>query len=111
MAYDIDLADRLREILAGEPEVVEKRMFGGLSFMVDGQLCCGVLKDELVVRVGSDGFAEAVAEPHARPMDFTGKPAKNMVYVDAEGTASDEALAAWVEAGADYAASLPLKRK
>ncbi len=86
-------------------------MFGGIAFMLAGNMAAGVIGEELMVRLDPADAAKALGEPHARPMDFTGKPAKNMVYVDPEGTASDEGLAAWVDAGADYAASLPPKRK
>jgi len=84
-------------------------MFGGIAFMLAGHMAVGVIGDDLMVRLDPEDAAKALREPHTRPMDFTGKPAKNMVYVNAEGTASDEDLAAWVDAGADYAASLPPK--
>lgn len=86
-------------------------MFGGIAFMLAGNMAVGVIGGDLMVRLDPEDAQKALREPHARPMDFTGKPMKNMVYVDAEGTASDEGLAGWVEAGADYAASLPPKRK
>ena len=108
MAFDEALADRVREILAARPELSERRMFGGVAFMVAGNMCCGVIGEDLMVRLGDDGEA-ALAEPHTRPMDFTGKPMKSAIYVDPEGTATDEDLAKWVEAGADFAASLPPK--
>lgn len=85
-------------------------MFGGIAFMLAGNMCVGVVGDDLMVRLDPADAERALAEPHTRPMDFTGKPMKNMVYVDAEGTASDEELAKWVDAGADYAMSLPPKR-
>jgi TfoX/Sxy family transcriptional regulator of competence genes len=108
MAFDEALADRVREILAARPELSERRMFGGIAFMLAGNMCCGVINEDLMVRLGDDAEA-ALAEPHTRPMDFTGKPMKTTVYVDPEGTASDAELARWVEAGADFAASLPPK--
>ncbi|HEY2716088.1 MAG TPA: TfoX/Sxy family protein [Solirubrobacterales bacterium] len=108
MAFDEALADRVREILGARAELSERRMFGGIAFMLAGNMCCGVIGEDLMVRLGDDGEA-ALAEPHTRPMDFTGKPMKSTIYVAPEGTASDEDLAKWVEAGADYAASLPPK--
>lgn len=84
-------------------------MFGGIAFMLAGNMAVGVIGEDLMVRLDPADAEKALAEPHTRPMDFTGKPAKNMVYVDPQGTASDEDLAAWVEAGADYATSLPPK--
>lgn len=86
-------------------------MFGGIAFMLAGNMAVGVIGEDLMVRLDPTDAEKALQEPHARPMDFTGKPAKNMVYVDPQGTASDEDLAAWVEAGADYATSLPPKAK
>ena len=106
MAYNEELADRVRGSLSGRKDLAEKKMFGGLSFMVAGSMACGVIKDDLVVRVGPDSHEDALAQPHARPMDFTGRPMKGMVYVGPEGCRTDEALARWVRRGADFAASL-----
>lgn len=111
MAFDEALADRIRDVLTSRPEVSERKMFGGIAFMLAGNMAVGVIGEDLMVRLDPTDAKKALTEPHTRPMDFTGKPMKNMVYVDAEGTASDESLAGWVEAGADYAASLPPKRK
>lgn len=86
-------------------------MFGGIVFMLAGNMAVGVISEDLMVRLDPADAERALNEPHTRPMDFTGKPPKNMVYVDAEGTASDEDLVAWVEAGVDHATSLPPKRK
>lgn len=110
MAYDEGLAQRIRETLGaadGLGGVVEKKMFGGLAFMVRGHMSCGVSGDELMVRVGPDAYEEALAQPHARQMDFTGKPLKGFVYVAAEGFESDEDLAAWVDRSVRFALSLP----
>ena len=109
MAYDEQLADRVRGVLAQRKDVSEKKMFGGLSFMLSGNMCCGVDKDNLMVRVGPEQHEAALAQPHARPMDFTGRALKGMVYVDQEGYRTDAALAAWVKRGVDFAASLPAK--
>ncbi|MEM7352340.1 MAG: TfoX/Sxy family protein [Acidobacteriota bacterium] len=108
MAYDEGLAQRLREQLA-EHEVVEKKMFGGLAFMLQGHMACGVSGDDLMLRVGPEAHEEALARPHARPMDFTGKPLRGFVYVDAEGFAEDEDLAEWVAMSTRFALSLPPK--
>ena len=109
MAYDGELAERVRKALAGREGFTERKMFGGISFMLRGNMCCGVEKDQLMVRVGPERYEEALARPHARPMDFTGRPMRGMVYVGPGGCDSDEALAAWVKRGADFAASLPPK--
>lgn len=110
MAYSEALADRIRDALTGRAEVSEREMFGGIAFMLGGNMAVGVIGEDLMVRLGPDG-ERALAEPHTRPMDFTGKPMKTTIYVSPEGTASDDDLAAWVEAGADYAQSLPPKPK
>ncbi|MDQ2631219.1 MAG: TfoX/Sxy family protein [Actinomycetota bacterium] len=109
MAFDEALADRIRDVLAARPELSERRMFGGIAFMLVGNMAVGVIGEDLMVRLDPADAEKALAEPHTRPMDFTGKPMKNMVYVGPEGTVSDEDLTAWVEAGADYASSLPPK--
>ncbi len=109
MAYDETLADRVREALAPRAALSERRMFGGVAFMLDGNMAVGLIGDDLMVRLDPADAERALAEPHVRPMDFTGRPAKNMVFVGPEATATDEALGAWVDAGADFAASLPPK--
>lgn len=109
MAFDESLADRVRDVLAPRAEVTERRMFGGIAFMVGGNMAVGVLGDDLMVRLDPADAERALAEPHVRPMDFTGRPLKGMLFVDSAGTAADSDLASWVEAGADHAASLPPK--
>jgi hypothetical protein len=99
MAYDQDVAERVRRYLAGRVDAVEKRMVGGLSFSVDGRMCCGVAGTSLMVRVGADGVGPALAEPHVRPMEMGGRPLKAFVLVDAGGVADDGALGAWLERG------------
>jgi TfoX/Sxy family transcriptional regulator of competence genes len=111
VAYDEELASRLRAVLAARPGIAEKKMFGGLSFMVAGQMCCGVLKDDLVVRVGPDGFDAALAQPHVRAFDFTGRPSTNTVYVARDGLVSAQALEAWVQRGVDFTAAHPRTAK
>jgi TfoX/Sxy family transcriptional regulator of competence genes len=97
MAYDEALADRIRTTLRGRDDVVEKKMFGGLTFMVGGRMACGVVHDDLMVRVGAAGHDAALAEPHTREMDFTGRPSRGMVYVEPAGVRSDADLARWVD--------------
>jgi TfoX/Sxy family transcriptional regulator of competence genes len=109
MAFDEALADRIRDVLAARPELSERKMFGGIAFMLAGNMAVGVIGEDLMVRLDPADAEKALEEPYTRPMDFTGKPMKKMVYVDPQGTTSDEDLAAWVEAGADYASSLPPK--
>ncbi len=107
--YDAGTAERIREILSDRRGVVEKRMFGGLCFMVNDKMCCGLTKTEFMVRVGKDAHADALRQPHARPMDFTGRPLSGMVYVDAAGYETDEALAKWIARG--LAAVAPVAKR
>lgn len=109
MAYDEALAERIRRALTPRPDMYEKKMFGGLAFMLRGNMCCGVVKDMLMLRLGNEGAAAALSEPHTRPMDFTGKPLKSMVYVDPPGIESDDKLYRWIKRAADFAETLPPK--
>jgi TfoX/Sxy family transcriptional regulator of competence genes len=109
VAYDEGLAQRVRECLSDRAGVTEKKMFGGLCFLVGGNMAAGIVGDELMVRVGPDAYTECLGQPHAREMDFTGRALKGMVYVAAEGLSGDHALTAWVARGSDYAESLPVK--
>jgi TfoX/Sxy family transcriptional regulator of competence genes len=107
MAYDEELADRIRRVLKRRRGVAE--MFGGLSFLVSGNMACGVVGKEICVRVGPDAYETALSHPHAREMDFTGKPLRGMVYVSTKGIGSDADLKTWVEQGVAHARSLPAK--
>jgi TfoX/Sxy family transcriptional regulator of competence genes len=109
MAYDEDLAERVRAVISARDAFGEREMFGGIGFMVGGNMACGVSGDELMVRLGPDEASKALAEEHVRVFDMTGRPMKGWILVGPEATASDEDLAAWVDAGADFAASLPPK--
>ena len=109
MAYDEGLAQRLRETYAETPNVIEKKMFGGLAFMVSGHMSCGIVKDTLMARVGPEHYDEALAKPHAREMDFTGRSLKGFVYVSPEGFESDVDLDAWVKLSVAFVSSLPPK--
>jgi TfoX/Sxy family transcriptional regulator of competence genes len=110
MSVDERTAERVRQLLSTRSDVVEKRMFGGLCFMVSGSMCCGLTKTALMVRVGRDDCDEALAQPHARPMDFTGRPMVGMVFVEPKGCETDEALAEWVQRAVDFTSTLPAKR-
>ncbi|MBP8809137.1 MAG: TfoX/Sxy family protein [Kofleriaceae bacterium] len=108
MAYDERIADRVRACLgAGGHEVLERKMFGGLCFMVRGHMCCGLTAEALMVRVGQDGYAAALDRPHARPMTFTGRPLGGFVYVDPPGYRTAAQLAAWIERGLAVVDGLP----
>lgn len=107
MAYDLELAERVRTRVGGDAS--EKKMFGGVAWMVGGNMAVGIVKDDLMVRVGPDAHEDALAQPHARPMDFSGKPMVGMVYVAPAGVADDAALDGWVGRGVAFARSLPAK--
>jgi hypothetical protein len=109
MAYDENTADRLRGIFAGRPDVVEKKMFGGIAFMLNGNMCCGVIQDMLMARVGPAHYAGALQQPHARDMDFTGRPMKGFVFVEAAGIETDMQLLEWVDRCQAFVATLPPK--
>jgi TfoX/Sxy family transcriptional regulator of competence genes len=102
MGYDEGTAARIRDLLAKRRDVVERKMFGGLTFMVNGAMCCGVTSEALVVRVGPEAYEAALEEPHARPMTFTGRPLAGMVYVDPPGYRTERSLARWVERGVAF---------
>lgn len=109
MAFDEGLATRVREQLAARIDIDERKMFGGLTFMLAGNMCCGVAKDELMVRVGVEREAEALGDRHARPCDFTGRPMTGLVTVSTEGFRTDANLQRWVEMAVAFASSLPPK--
>ena len=109
MAYDESLARRVRVHLADESDLYERKMFGGLAFMVRGNMCCGIVGDELMVRVGPVQYAAALAQSHAREMDFTGRPMTGMVMVATEGLSSDAALEEWIRQAITFVSSLPPK--
>ncbi|TAJ75361.1 TfoX family protein [bacterium] len=111
MAYDGKLADRIRKALTGQKELTEKKMFGGIAFMLHSNMCCGVLKDDLVVRVSPERYEKALSQPHARPMDFTGRPLKGFVFIGPGGCRTDKALAKWVKQATDFVMTLPRKQR
>jgi len=110
MPYDERLAARVRRLLSDRNDVGERAMFGGLTFMAAGHMCCGVNKDELIVRLDPDDVHAALARPHARPMDFTGRPMRGFVTVGPEGL-NGRALGRWVAIALAHAESRPPKRE
>lgn len=109
MAFDEGVAERIRQVFDGRQDIAEKKMFGGIAFMHSGNMCVGVVNDVLMARVGPDAYEEAVARPHAREMDFTGKPMKGFVYVDPAGFAEDDQLREWIALCESFTGSLPPK--
>jgi TfoX/Sxy family transcriptional regulator of competence genes len=111
MAYDENLAGRIRIILAERQYIDEKKMFGGLAFLLNDYMFVGVNDDRLMARVGPEQYETALERPHARMMDFTGRPLTGYVYVDTPGIERDSDLKAWVELCADFVMTLPPKVK
>ncbi|HWQ38898.1 MAG TPA: TfoX/Sxy family protein [Burkholderiales bacterium] len=110
MAFDQTLAERIRGRLASHKGFSEKRMFGGLAFLLDGNMCCGVHQREMIVRLDPQRMAAALAEPHTRAFDLSGRPMKGWILVNAVGVADDASLAQWLRLATDYAATLPAKK-
>lgn len=107
MAYDEQLATRVRAVLKGTPAIAEKKMFGGLAYLSNGKMFAGILNSDLVVRVGPQANDRALKAPHTRPMDFTGKPMKGYIYVSPSGTRTVAQLRGWLTRGRTFVASLP----
>jgi TfoX/Sxy family transcriptional regulator of competence genes len=109
MAFDEQLAERIRRQLGNRPDVTEKKMFGGLAFLVKGNMCCGVHGRELIVRLDPEQTAQALSKPHTRAFDLTGRPMKGWILVQPKGLTTQATLSKWVQAGMQYASSLPAK--
>jgi len=111
MAYDERLAARVRKLLKRRKGFSERKMFGGICFMLHGNMCCGVVKTDLMLRLGPQRAPGALNEPHTRKMDFTKRPMKSMIFVEPNGHEDDEDLRSWVGQAAAFATSLPPKSK
>ena len=111
MAYDEKLAERIRRQLKNKRGLTEKKMFGGICFMIRGNMACGVINNELVVRTGQEKYFQALRNSYTRPMDFTGRPLKGFVYVSSQGCMSAAGLKKWIGLGIGFAGSLPSKIK
>ncbi|OGB19625.1 MAG: RNA methyltransferase [Burkholderiales bacterium RIFCSPLOWO2_12_67_14] len=110
MAYDEQLAQRIREALADNPAITEKKMFGGIAFLHRGLMFVGVSDSSLMARVGKGNHADSLSRRHVREMDFTGRPMQGYVFVDAPGVRSDEQLRFWLERCEQFVVTLPPKR-
>lgn len=110
MKYDTGLAQRISEYLASDISLQEKKMFGGVCFMIRQHMCCGVVKDKLVARVGPDYYEQALKKPFVSVMDFTTRPMKGMVYVDAKALDEDQTLHTWLIRCRRFVDSLPDKK-
>jgi len=111
MAYDNDLANRVRATLTDTNAVNELSMFGGWGVTVHGNMAVGVMNDDLIVRVGPNSYEDALVRPGARPFDFTGRSMRGWVYVDGSAVTNSRALKRWVRSGVEFAQSLPPKTK
>ena len=109
MAYDEQLAERIRGQMAPIQGSVEKRMFGGIGFLIGGNMACGVNRENLIVRVGPEQYDAALAEPHVRPFDMTGRPMKGWIVVAPDGCATEADFGSWIQRGVAIAQSLPEK--
>jgi TfoX/Sxy family transcriptional regulator of competence genes len=110
VAYNEELAARMREVLSGSRGIVEKKMFGGLCFLLDGRMICGVLKDDLIAKIGRENHERIAEQEHVRPFDFTGKPMRGMVYVAPAGLKTKKELSRWIEMAKGHAGTLPPKK-
>lgn len=109
MAYDEQTAERVQRVLAGRRDPVEKKMMGGVCFMVGGNMCCGVTGSALMVRIGREEYDTALVQPNVRPMEFGGRRPTGFVLIDPAGFRTDAALAAWIQRGIDFIQTLPAK--
>ena len=110
MAFDEHLARRIRTVLADRKDLVEKHMFGGVCFMIRGRMVCGIIDSSLMVRLDPQAADRFADEPHVRPMDFTGRPMKGYLFVDAEGIESPKSLRLWVKRSVAHIETLPIKK-
>lgn len=108
MAYNEKLAERIRSELSGLP-FVEKKMFGGIAFLLHGNMACGAREEVIMVRVDPEKYDALVEKPHARPFDLTGRPMKGWLVVGEPGYKTDKQLSDWVKEGVEYALTLPPK--
>jgi TfoX/Sxy family transcriptional regulator of competence genes len=111
MAYDEDLANRIRELIARDPDVTEKRMFGGLAFLIGGRMAVAASREGgIMVRIDPDQTDTLLAKPHTRPFEMRGRELDGWLRVDPEGLKTKRQLEPWVKRGVDYARSLPPKQ-
>lgn len=109
MAFDESLADRIRRALARKKNIEEKKMFGGICFLLNGNMLVGVWKNSLIARLGPAQSEEALREPHVNVFDITGKPMKNWILVEPEGVDDDDQLKDWIRRAAKFVGKLPAK--
>jgi TfoX/Sxy family transcriptional regulator of competence genes len=106
VAYDQRMAERVRRVLSGQRDLVERKMMGGICFMLNGSMCCGVSASAIMVRVGREAYQRMLAQPHVRPLEFAGRRPTGFVLVDPRGCRTDTALRTWIQRGIDLASTL-----
>jgi TfoX/Sxy family transcriptional regulator of competence genes len=111
MAYDLLLQRRIQRAVTDREDISEKQMFGGVAFLLDGKMFCGIVKDDLMVRVGPERHEKALGEPNVRPMDFSGRPMKGYVYVGPAGSKTEKMVERWVKRGLEFVATIEGKAK
>jgi TfoX/Sxy family transcriptional regulator of competence genes len=109
MPYDADLDERVRKLVDRQEFFTEKKMFGGIAFLHRGNMCVGIWKEFLVIRIGPDNYDDALDEPHVQEFDFTGKPLRGWIMIDPDGTDSSEALRSWIDRAIRFTETLPAK--
>lgn len=109
MVYALNLAKRMRDYLANLPGLEEKKMFGGVAFLIQGNMACGVHGEDMIVRVGADNYEAALHQPFTRPFDMTGRPMAGWIMVAPPGFDQDRDLQDWIKKGVDFARTLPAK--
>jgi hypothetical protein len=109
MAYDEKLAARVRKLLGSRKNLTEKKLFGGLGFLLNGNICCGAWKEFLILRLGDDAARQVLGEEHSRPFDITGRPMRGWAMVEPAGWRSDDSLRRWIAWATTFTASLPPK--
>lgn len=109
MAYDEQLGDRVRDALNEETPTTERKMFGGLVFMVEGNMCCGISRNNLMLRLGPEGSEAATLQPHVQPMTMRGKTMSGFVFIEPEGFSEDTELHGWIAEALDFVRTLPPK--
>ena len=109
MSYDEAFAERIRRAIGPRPDVTERKMFGGVAFLLDSKMFCGIATAELMARVGPEAYEAALAEPHVRPMDFTGRPLTGYVFVAPAGLRTAAALKKWIDRTLTFVATVPAR--
>jgi TfoX/Sxy family transcriptional regulator of competence genes len=108
MAYNLKLAERIRTELAGVP-FIEKKMFGGVGFLIHGNMACGVYKEDMIIRVDPEKHIKLLKKPHAKPFDITGRPMKGWLAVEPDGYKTKKQMSVWVKEGVEFVLTLPPK--